>query len=352
LVLKLLAFLRNVYIDFAIFSSGVLHVLSRLSAFIFCLIIFLFAFSRVFYTLFQETPYCKTAPTPYYAYSTNETQNIELAHQIMCGAYDPYPWCDSWASLLRVFTMLLGEIDETLFVDSDAGPIGLVFFVLFFFLMVILLANVLIAIVTDSYKVIQDERAAIVFWNNRLDFIAQMDAVANGPWKRKLRKMFGLKSRKKKGENGKKSVFGESTWARMITLLFEDDADLGIFNLEFYCILIMRIITAALVPLWFLLGIVSFGILWPPQIRRFFFTSSLSKISESDREDDSRKTQVASLHVAIEDLKNELLQEMALDRTQVVQLKSSVAEKKMEIQVEMKHIKRVVTMLFEQQSGM
>jgi hypothetical protein len=43
---------------------------------------------------------------------------------------------------------------------------------------------------------------------------------------------------------------------------------------------------------------------------------------------------------------------MAIDRTQVVQLKSSVAERKLEIQSEMKHIKRIVAMLFEQQSSL
>lgn len=218
--------------------------------------------------------------------------------------------------------------------------------------MVILLANVLIAIVTDSYKVIQDERAAIVFWNNRLDFIAQMDAVANGPWKRKLRKMFGFSSRKKKRQGGKKTVFGESTWERMNNLLFEDDQDLGVFNIEFYCYFILKVITAAFIPIWFLLGIFTFGILWPPQIRRFFFTSSVTKLSESDKEDAMRKNQIDSLNIEINELKNELLKEMAVDRTQVVQLKSSVAEKKLELKNEMKHIQRIVTMLFEQTGGM
>ena len=40
------------------------------------------------------------------------------------------------------------------------------------FLVVILLANVLIAIVTNSCEVIKNERAAIVFWTNRLDQIS------------------------------------------------------------------------------------------------------------------------------------------------------------------------------------
>jgi hypothetical protein len=45
------------------------------------------------------------------------------------------------------------------------------------------------------------------------------------------------------------------------------------------------------------------------------------------------------------------LQELAIDRTYLVQMKSLVAERKLEIQSEMKHIKRIVTMLFEQQGS-
>lgn len=55
--------------------------------------------------------------------------------------------------------MLLGEVAPKTFTYST---VAVVLFVLFMFLVVILLANVLIAIVTDSYKVIQDQRAAIV----------------------------------------------------------------------------------------------------------------------------------------------------------------------------------------------
>lgn len=47
---------------------------------------------------------------------------------------------------------LLGEVSEEQFEDSNVGK---ALFVIFMFLVVILLANVLIAIVTDSYKVIQ-----------------------------------------------------------------------------------------------------------------------------------------------------------------------------------------------------
>ena len=57
------------------------------------------------------------------------------------------------------------------------------------------------------------------------------------------------------------------------------------------------------------------------------------------------------LRSEIDVLRGELQEELAVDRTNLVQLKSVVAAKKLEIQTEMKHIKRVVAMLFEQQGG-
>jgi hypothetical protein len=109
-----------------------------------------------------------------------------------------------WDALLNTFTMLLGkfgfkkrlrrkwlEAQSLSFFsissgEVDGGPFkgsgfAVALFIVFVFLVDILLANVLIAIVTDSFKVIQDQCAAIVFWTDRLAFIAQMDAIANGP---------------------------------------------------------------------------------------------------------------------------------------------------------------------------
>jgi hypothetical protein len=61
--------------------------------------------------------------------------------------------------------MMMGEIGtETRY---DEVLVAQVLYILYGFLVVILLSNVLIAIVTDSYEVIQNDRAAIVFWSNR-----------------------------------------------------------------------------------------------------------------------------------------------------------------------------------------
>jgi hypothetical protein len=238
--------------------------------------------------------------------------------------------------------------------NFSESKVATALFVVFMFLCVILLANVLIAIVTDSYKVIQDQRAAIVFWTNRLDFIAEMDAIANGPWKRRFRKWFGFgHDDDHENYNGRRSeqVFGKDLWNRCIEL-FEDEIDDGYMSVDFVLYTLLRIIVATLIiPLWLLLGLITVGWFWPPQVREAVFTSAVFKhSSNSVREDELRKTQVMKLHEEVMELKDDILQELALDRTQVVQMKSQVAERKIEIGNEMKDIKKIVAILFERQT--
>jgi ABC-type phosphate transport system permease subunit len=73
----------------------------------------------------------------------------------------------------QVYTMMMGEIGSVSRYDDNL--LAQILYVAYAFLVVILLSNVLIAIVTDSYEIIQNDRAAIVFWSNRLDFVAEMD---------------------------------------------------------------------------------------------------------------------------------------------------------------------------------
>jgi hypothetical protein len=78
----------------------------------------------------------------------------------------------------------------------------------------------------------------------------------------------------------------------------------------------------------------------------------LKHSSDTEKEDELRKTQVKILRHEVLQLKDDLIQELAIDRAHIVQMKSQISERKQEIQAEMKHIKRIVAMLFEQQSSM
>jgi Ion transport protein len=350
--IKFLAYLRNILIAFAVFTGGVFNVIRRLVAFLMCLMIILVAFSRMWFTLFYHTDYCALNPNNFYSDpamgdSTADSYDPAFVQELKCESNPVRVWCNGWDSFLAVYTMLLGEVDETVF---NNNTVAIVMFVIFMLLVVILLANVLIAIVTDSYKVIQDQRAAIVFWTNRLDFIAQMDAIANGPWKSRLRRFFGLRD-VDRGTANVKVTFGKDLWDRLMGL-FEGDLDESFFSIEFFCYTLLRIMAIIVIPCWIFAGAILAGWLWPPQVRKQLFTRVVSKhSSETEKEEELRKTQVQLLKAEIGSLKDDLLQELAIDRTQVVQMKSSVAERKLEIQNEMKHIKRIVTMLFEQSQG-
>jgi hypothetical protein len=246
--------------------------------------------------------------------------------------------------------MLLGEVDPS---DYLGSGVAIALFILFMFLVVILLANVLIAIVTDSYKVIQDQRAAIVFWTNRLNFVAEMDGIANGPWKNRVYKALGCSACVNASPVSERKVpqLGMELWKQIIDL-FEDEVEEGMFSLDFLVYTLLRFIAAVFViPLWILLGLITVGWLWPPQIREAVFTSTVMKhSSDAEWQNELRKTQVIKLQQEVQNLNEELLQELALDRAQVVQLKSHVAERKLEIANEMRHIKRIVAALFERQS--
>ena len=118
--------------------------------------------------------------------------------------------------------------------------------------------------------------------------------------------------------------------------------------------IVFRLFAAlVIIPSWIVLGLLSAGWLWPPQLREAVFTSTVAQhSSESEREDELRKTQVIMLQKEVDDLEEDMLRELKVDRIQVVQIKSSIAERRTEIANEMKDIKRIMTMLFDQQAAM
>jgi len=336
---KLVVFMRFMLIDFSVFVGGLISVVRRLVAFLTALIIILVMFAQMFITIYRNSDDCMIW-----------NKRVEQDPTDLCfGDEVAFNFCEYWTALIRVVTMLLGEVTEDEFSDDN---FSILVFCLFMFLVVILLANVLIAIVTDSYKVIQDTRAAIVFWTNRLDFVAEMDAISSGPWKAKLKEYLGLNVAERNFDHKKKVTFGQDFWIRLMDLFESDVENTGMFSVEFWCYLFLRVVTAIfLIPGWILLGLLSLGWLWPPQIREHLFTSTITKNSDIAEDDEQRKRAVENLRSEVKILKEDLMQELAVDRSQLVQLKSQVTERKTEIANEMKHIKRIMTMLFEQHSA-
>lgn len=411
---KLLLFFRNIFIKIAIFVSAIIYVVQRLVAFIISLLILLLMFTLMFQTMFYGTydgiDYC--SPPHYqdlYSDPPTETSNIfqqddtcaisAIAEANVEQAGENHPFCNIWLSFLRTFTMLLGEVGGD---DVKEKTFPQIIYIIFFFVMVIILANVLIAIITDSYKVIQDQRAAIVFLQNRLSRVADNERIINGEWKQKLNHWFRRKSRNNTNSTQKEGLEQQSTndndglgnieekssiyedvschdeddedhinntggdnnntttnnnapqkysqvdmmrrqWKRFMDL-FTDDFDVHGASLTFN-----RIVVIFVIILWFIVGFIAFGFLWPPQIREMLFKSKIYNMSQEEMDNNERKLQIKETEMEVEEIKQELYMEQTLKRNQVLQMKRTIAQHKGEIANEMKEVKRLMAFLFEQQ---
>lgn len=243
----LLSFLKSTFIEFSVFVGGLNNVLNRLLAFLTAMFIILWAFSAVFVIIYFDSNMCTC-------------QGLDCGENYV--KFDHF--CNNQDSFLKVYTMLLGEVNEEDFLINRKEEVytqvlGVSLFAVFMFLVVILLANVLIAIVTDSYGVIKNERAAIVFWSNRLDFIAEMDAISYGPWKSKF---LGATSVSDKTETMLHDGFGFNMWRTLTAELYQWD-DTAFLSLEFLLYVFLRgTILLFIVFLWLPAGLLTAGILW------------------------------------------------------------------------------------------
>lgn len=350
----ILSFLKSTFIDFAVFVGGLNNVLNRLVAFLMALIIILVAFAEIFVLIYFDSDKCK--------YCENGDNNNET----ICGdEYEEFDqFCRFDKSFIKVYTMLLGQVSDENFLVGTEGKIGIVgsnyrehlgvvYFALFMFLVVILLANVLIAIVTDSYGVIKNERAAIVFWSNRLDFVAEMDALFHGPFYSMIRSLVFLPELKAGEVASQKERFGESFWRTLVDENSNQADDLRCLSIDFFAYAFFRVSTMLFIVLiWLPAGLLSFGTLWPPQVREYIFIQRVSKINHGEvKELELRSIEVQALREEIKDLQDEIVHEMTADRKEVVAMKTQFQEMKHDLQNEMKAIKQIVMMLFDLQGA-
>ncbi len=186
----ILNFLQSIIVGFAVFVGGVIYVVKRLAAFLLALAIILIAFSQMFYTLFRQTEGCEYGRNAdeYTEFPVNSTtcsadeftNEFECTTEVeSCEPINTDPFCNFRTSFFKVFTMLLGEVDEGYF---SGDKLATLLFAVFMFACVIVLANVLIAIVTDSYSVIQNERAGESDGNGPFSFcLSQLSSLLNSP---------------------------------------------------------------------------------------------------------------------------------------------------------------------------
>mmetsp|Transcript_16091 Transcript_16091/g.34795 ORF Transcript_16091/g.34795 Transcript_16091/m.34795 type:complete len:875 (-) Transcript_16091:338-2962(-) len=368
--LSVLAYLKSILIDFAVFVSGVVYVTTRLVAFLVCLMITVLAFAQMWYTLFRQSSECALAAEGEDGGGGNETTAVPTDDTFYYYADEPqpeevedcepsldYPFCHSlWFSIYKTYTMMLGEIDDTIFYWNT---LSLVMFCIFFFAEVIVLLNILVAIITDLYSVVTNERASIVFWSNRLAFITDMDMVTNGPWKKTVMNLFKLRDDDDDDEDDEedtnlvKKDKVEISWERILWKklieCFDPEVDSNGMGMILY-VPLRVFVSMFLIPFWLLLGILSAGWLWPPQVREGLFVQKVSAEDAGEaNEMEKRIEEVIELKKDLRTVQQHLVGQFIEDRKDMTALKDQVINIKRELKEEMKNIKGVMTSLFEVQ---
>lgn len=191
--LQLLAYLRTISIDFAVFLSGISHIVGHLGAFMSILAITLMAFSQMWYTAFKSSSIClgdgnSTDITElmkddlifqYYddAFFMPEPEEIED-----CEPQIELPYCEGlgW-SIYKTYTMLFGLGDGLL----EFSTMSMILSIVWLFIVVLIILNLLVGVICDLYADATTEQAAIVFWTKRLAFVTDMDWVC-GPLRKNL----------------------------------------------------------------------------------------------------------------------------------------------------------------------
>ena len=357
----IIVFLKSTLVDFAVFVGGLFNVVQRLVAFLIAVGVILLAFAQMFYFVYVDTAIC-----------TNRLQPDDEG-------FDPdnkcrFPHCTFEESLLKVYTMMMGEIgDETRYSTNVTAQI---LYVGYAFLVVILLSNVLIAIVTDSYEIIQNDRAAIVFWSNRLDFVAEMDAISYAISRRlrtfgkpgddghSQRQALGLSPEtadvsdgqegpspmtpQERGGGGDKSTeYFREGW-HQVMMLFDanlyDDVDwieTWVYNIfRIFCVFIV-------IPLWLALGFITAGWLWPPQVREWLFVQKETATSRSELER-QKLEKLKAIQTDLKAMQSEIVREMGNDREDFVRMKAEVDTIQGEVLSDLSQVKELMSSLVVQ----
>jgi hypothetical protein len=336
-------FLKNTLVQYSVFVGGVYYVLRRLLAFVMAVGVILLAFAQMFYIVFVYTPVC-------------DIDQAELKEGNQCG----FPHCSFGDSLLKVYTMMMGEIGED--ERYQTSTVAEILYVMYAFVVVILLSNVLIAIVTDSYEFVQNDRAAIVFWSNRLDFVAEIDTVSYG-----IRNRLGVlddfhgeggvehvqegpgRDPNRKKDKSSKRIFADG-WRNLVQLFDQhlyDDVDFHPTNVDFWCFFVFQALAVIfIIPVWIVAGLVTAGWLWPPQIREWLFNQKETAMSRSDLEK-QKLEQLKEIQNNIKGLKAEIRKVLATDRDEIMRMKTEMEGAHYGIASDLQQVRELMTTLVD-----
>jgi len=133
--------------------------------------------------------------------------------------------------------------------------------------------------------------------------------------------------------------------------LFDDGVydDSGLFY-HLICIFLLRVVAALIILLWVIVGAISVGVLWPPQVREYLLKQRITKGSSDLTEAEQRSKRVKELREGVTEIHDEILIEIKTNRTDMVAMTRQVTDMRSEMTEEMKQINQIMTGLFDLQT--
>ena len=345
-IVNFVFFIRSLNKTFAVFASGVIYVFKQLWAFLVMLILILFMFSLAFHFL------------------TYNRQNFCTEKKSLDACKIPYSW-------IRMLSMMMGEMNNLL---DDYKPMDKywavhLFYVIYAAVVVVVMSNMLIAITTQSYKFIKNERAVMVFWSNRLDQVAQNDAVFS-----LLRRLFMCQRGEEvilgptsvrehpggrpavtetdRSQNTHKGFQGSLyyLWEELIGVYSNENIDVqnnSYCNVDFILLTITRIVVCIVIPIWLIIGVLSLSVLWPPQIRERMLGMEMSTESSNATEKEIW-SEFNRLKKDMTSLRKKLKEDMKVDRAELDSVNFEVVDVKNNVVEDMVQVKEIMTSLLDQ----
>jgi len=327
-----ISYLTTINVGLAVFVKGLECIVQRLRNFLAALLLILILFAFMFEFVFRnDHDKCPEDPLPFPDY---------------------FYHCQFWSSFIRVLTMLMGEVRLEDYTDV---PFAFLLYLIYTFLVVILLSNFLIAIVTDAFTYTRNDRSEMVFWSSRLDFVAEIDAI-HELWYHSI----GLFCSRPKEELHHRNSIASSqfsyveyeaekstdlfreTWTSVMSLF--DDHNLSWFSGGMFKTLGLRVLACCIVPLWVLIGGLSFGLFLPPQIREKVWSSG-NVINNSTDAALKITQQMDELRAEVRLLRDEVAKKLSAERDLTFGGKHEIETVKEELMTDLKQVKEIMSTL-------
>jgi hypothetical protein len=217
------------------------------------------------------------------------------------------PVCTVRDSYRVVYMLIRGEsLVDTTGINQFSGH-ATVLVASFLLLFAIFLLAVFVTVLTASTMLDFEQIALHSYWEPILGYILSTGAFAHDQGASLPKKSFEVK----------KAHLWDMLTQTLVGGVPKMEGGLFIYPLRSYAV--TWIIAIFIVPLWFVLGLVSLGLFWPPQLRRYLFRlPTLLSRNQSPSNEQAR--------AQLTDVQNEILQMKCMSYEKSQKLESEISE--------------------------